>query len=228
MRHTMEVGELLNILAKRKWIVIVSSIIFLIIGIIYSLFLSTPMYRADTTLIVSSPKGDLALDIGTISVNQKIVVTYGKIVKSRAVLEAVIDELNLDTSYENFLPMVSADPVDNTEILRISVKDKSRMQSVVIADKIAEVFKDEALRILKVDNIEVVDRAAATENTVNRSLLVIMILALMAGVVVGTLITLLVDYTDNTLKTEEDIEKYLNLPVVGSVPDFKEIEKDER
>ena len=48
----------------------------------------------------------------------------------------------------------------------------------------------------------------------------------MAGVVIGILLTLLIDYMDNTLKTEEDIEKYLNLSVIGSVPDFKVIEKD--
>ncbi len=226
MRQTMEIEELLNVLTKRKWIVIVSAIIFMIIGIIYSAFLVTPTYRADTTLIVSGSNSDLALDIGTISVNQKLVVTYGKIVKSRSVLETVIDELKLDTNYEQFLPKVSAEPVDDTEILRISVKDKNKNQAVIIADKIAEVFKKEAGRILKANNIEVVDRAASTENTINRSPVIIIILAIMAGVVIGILLTLLIDYMDNTLKTEEDIEKYLNLSVIGSVPDFKVIEKD--
>ena len=226
MRQTMEIEELLNVLTKRKWIVIVSAIIFMIIGIIYSAFLVTPTYRADTTLIVSGSNSDLALDIGTISVNQKLVVTYGKIVKSRSVLETVINELKLDTNYEKFLPKVSAEPVDDTEILRISVKDKNKNQAVIIADKIAEVFKKEAGRILKANNIEVVDRAASTENTINRSPVIIIILAIMAGVVIGILLTLLIDYMDNTLKTEEDIEKYLNLSVIGSVPDFKVIEKD--
>ncbi len=227
MRHTTEVGEVIKVLEKRKWIVIIASILFMILGIIYSFFIATPVYRADTTLIVSgSERSKSDIDISTVSVNQMIAVTYGEIVKSRAVLEPVIAELKLDTNYEDFLEHVSAGAVGSTEILRISVKDESKQDAVLIADKITEVFIKEASRILKVDNTEVIDYAAATEHKVNKSALIIIIIATIAGSVMGMMLALVVDYQDNRLKTEEDIEKYLDLPVIGSIPNFKSIKKD--
>ena len=227
MRQTMEVGELFSIVAKRKWTIIVFATLFMILGIAYSIFLTTPIYRADTTLIVSGDKeSNKDLDIGTISVNQMMAVTYGEIVKSRAVLETVIDELRLDIDYEEFLHNISSEPVGDTEILRIYVEDEDRGQAITIANKITEVFRKEARRVLKVNNIEIIDRAASSEDTVNRSPVINVALITMAGIVIGVLAALIVDYKDDTIKTEEDVEKYLGLSVIGTVPDFKTIEKD--
>lgn len=225
MRQTTEVGEIFKTMAKRKWIIIIITSIFMILGILYSFFIASPVYKAETTIIVSSAKDkDSNLDISNINVNQTIAVTYGVIIKSRAVLETVIDELNLDTNYEKFSPKVSSEPVGNTEVIVISVKDNDRKKAVIIADKITEVFRKEAIRILKVNNIEIIDSAAATEGTVNRSPLMNIILLTMAGLVFSVIIALIVDYRDNTLKTEEDVEKYLQLPLIGSVPNFKTLE----
>lgn len=228
----MEISELLEVLGKRKWIIALSTFLLALSGFSYSYFLDTPIYRADTTLMVNSSKGTVSaedpayIDVGRISVNQMIAVTYGEIVKSRAVLEPVIEELNLDMSYEDLLDSTVSEPVESTEIIRISVEAESRNDAVVIANKITEVFIEEVVRILKVNNVEIIDRAAATEEPVNMSPVLMTAMAAAAGLVLGIILALIVDYRDNTLKTAEDIEKNIGIPVIGSIPDFGKMKED--
>lgn len=228
----MEITELLEVLGKRKWIILSMGALLAVVGFIYSYFFVNPMYRADTTLMVSSSKGTVSadnpeyIDIGRISVNQMIAVTYGNIVKSRAVLEPVIEELDLDLSYEELLERTISEPVEATEIIRISVEAESRNDAITIANKITEVFIEEVIRILKVNNVEIIDRAAAKEEPVNMSPLVVTAIATVVGAVFGVLLALIVDYRDNTLKTSEDIEKQIGIPVIGSIPDFGKMKED--
>ncbi|WP_084655841.1 YveK family protein [Andreesenia angusta] len=233
LRQTMEISELLEVLGKRKWIVAFITVFTALAGFAYSYFLVNPMYRADTTLMVSSSKGTVSaddpasyIDIGRISVNQMIAVTYGEIVKSRVVLEPVIEELDLDMSYEELLDRTVSEPVEATEIIRISVEAESRNDAVTIANKITEVFVEEVVRILKVNNVEIIDRAAATEEPVNMSPVALTAIAAAAGVVIGILVALIVDYRDNTLKSAEDIERQIGIPVIGSIPDFGKMKED--
>lgn len=228
----MEISELLEVLGKRKWIIAFTAVFMAVAGFAYSYFLVDPMYRADTTLMVSSSKGTVSsdnqsyIDVGSISVNQMIAVTYGNIVKSRVVLEPVIEELDLDMSYEELLDRTVSEPVEATEIIRISVEAESRNDAVTIANKITEVFVEEVVRILKVNNVEIIDRAAATEEPVNMSPVALTAIAAAAGVVIGILLALIVDYRDNTLKSAEDIERQIGIPVIGSIPDFGKMKED--
>lgn len=232
MRQTMELAELLEIMAKRKWIIIIAGVLSIVLGIAYSIFFATPMYKADTTLMVSSSKGTVSpdrstdIDVGTISVNQMIAVTYGEIAKSRSVLEPVISELGLDMSYEQLLSRITSEPIESTEIIRISVRAESRNDAVLIANKITEVFVEEVVRILKVNNVEIIDRAAASQSPVNTSPIVLIVISGLVGLVIGTLIALIVDYRDNTIKTAEDIEKQIGIPTIGAIPDFGKIKEE--
>ena len=173
MEETIELRELLDIVLKRKWMITIITILTLLIGGIYSVFVVTPIYRSDTTLMVNSSKGinagDLAasFDLGSINLSQKIVVTYGEIVKSRIVLEQVIDRLDLDMTYNQLLSNTTSQPVGSTEILRISVQNEDPEVASLIANTISDVFVKEVMRILKVNNVETIDRAIPMQNPIN-------------------------------------------------------------
>lgn len=219
MRETMQVGELFSIIAKRKLIVIATTITFMILGLLYSIFLVTPVYKADTTIIVGIP----GIEAGTITVNQTIAITYEELVKSRTVLQTVIDELDLKVPYENLFSRTSVDVIGTTELIKMSVKDADREKAILISEKIIEVFQREVQRTLGLKNITIVDKAAASENTANRGPITNTILATLIGLILGVLIALIVDYADKSIQTEQDIDEYVdgNLKVIGSIPKFK-------
>ena len=221
--ETIELRELLEILLKRKLLIIIMTVLCTVAGGLYSVFLITPMYNAETTMMVNGAKNmtDIAssLDIGSINLSQKLVVTYGEIVKSRIVLEQTIDSLKLDMTYGQLLRKTTAQQVGGTEILKIAVQDENPEQAAVIANKISDVFVKEVMRILKVNNVETIDKAIPIEKPVNVKTALNTAIAMILGLMMGVFIAFVLEYMDNTIKTENDVQKYLDLPVLGLIPD---------
>lgn len=231
MEETIELRELFEIILKRKWLIIIITIIALIIGSVYSIYMVTPMYKSDTTLMVNGSKGlsatDIAasFDLGSINLSQKLVVTYGEIVKSRIVMEQVIERLELDLTYAELMRKTTSQQVGSTEILRISVEDQNPEQAALIANTISDVFVKEVMRILKVNNVETIDVAIPSENPFNIKTMLNIAIATVLGLMVSVFLSFLMEYMDQTIKTEKDVEKHLGLPVVGVIPDFAQAAK---
>ena len=221
--ETIELRELLEILLKRKLLIIIMTVLCTVAGGVYSVFLITPMYNAETTMMVNGAKNmtDIAssLDIGSINLSQKLVVTYGEIVKSRIVLEQTIDSLKLDMTYEQLLRKTTAQQVGGTEILKIAVQDEDPAQAAIIANKISDVFVKEVMRILKVNNVETIDKAIPIEKPVNVKTALNIAIAMILGLMLGVFTAFVLEYMDNTIKTENDVQKHLDLPVLGLIPD---------
>ena len=221
--ETIELRELLEILLKRKLLIIIMTVLCTVAGGVYSVFLITPMYNAETTMMVNGAKNmtDIAssLDIGSINLSQKLVVTYGEIVKSRIVLEQTIDSLKLDMTYGQLLRKTTAQQVGGTEILKIAVQDEDPAQAAIIANKISDVFVKEVMRILKVNNVETIDKAIPIEKPVNVKTALNIAIAMILGLMLGVFTAFVLEYMDNTIKTENDVQKHLDLPVLGLIPD---------
>lgn len=232
VEETIELRELLEIMLKRKWLIAVVVVICLAIGSIYSFFMVTPLYRSETTLMVNGSKGtsvsDIAasFDLGSINLSQKLVVTYGEIVKSRIVLEQVIERLSLNMTYKELLGKTTSQQVGSTEILKISVTTTNPDNSAIIANTIADVFVKEVMRILKANNVETIDVAIPMNDPVNVKTALNIAISAVLGLMIGVFITFALEFLDQTIKTEQDIEKHLGLNVIGSIPDYALVEKN--
>lgn len=228
--ETIELRELLEILLKRKLLILIITLTCTVAGGVYSVFLITPMYKSETTLMVNGAKSmtDIAssLDIGSINLSQKLVVTYGEIVKSRIVLEQTIKHLKLDMTYEELFKKITAQQVGGTEILKISVEDEDPVEAAKIANKISGVFVKEVMRILKVNNVETIDKAIPMPKPINIKITLNVAISMILGLMLGVFIAFMMEYLDNTIKTENDIEKYLELPVLGLIPDHNIISNE--
>jgi capsular polysaccharide biosynthesis protein len=152
-------------------------------------------------------------------------VTYSEIVKSRIVLEAVIDRLDLDMTYSSLLSRITSSPVGSTEILKISVKDTDPVEAAEIANTISDVFIKEVMRILKVDNVETIDKAIPLNNPINVKLMLNAAIAFILGIMAGVFIIFILEMLDRTIKTAEDVEKHLGLPVIGSIFEFSSVKE---
>lgn len=228
MEEEIQLSELVELLWKRKLIIMIAVILCTVASVAYSIFMVTPIYQSDTTLMVNGKKGfdagDIAasFDLGTISANQKLVVTYGEIVKSRIVLEQVIAQLELEETYEQMLAKVVSKPVGTTEILKISVTDEDPVKAALIANTISDVFVKEVIRILKVDNVEMIDKAIPIDKPINVKTLMNIAIAIVLGGMIGVFIIFALEAMDNTIKTPEDVEKYIGLPLLGMIPEFEQ------
>ena len=144
-------------LSKRFWIIALLAIISALISGVISFFMLNPVYEAKSTLIVNADKqAETQIVTGDqITVTQKLAVTYGEIIKSRIVLDDVIKNLKLNDEYEDLVKSVTVSPVQDTQIISISVQDTNPKKARDIANEIPKVFAKEAKRITKANDVQV-------------------------------------------------------------------------
>mgnify|MGYP002566520096 FL=1 len=223
MEETVDLREYFGIVKKRFWIVALITIIAVVVSGVISFFMLNPVYEAKSTLIVNTEKNEETQMItgDQFNVTQKLAVTYGEIIKSRAVLEDVIKNLKLDNEYEELANNVTVSPVKDTQIISISVQDTNKEKARDIANEIPKVFKKEAKRITKANDIQVIDKAILPQNPIKPNKMMNMAIAAVLGAMIGLFVVFLIEYLDNKLKTPQDIEKHLGLSVLGVVPNEK-------
>ena len=224
MEETMDLREILQIIYKRLWFIILVTLVCIISSGIISIFVLDSIYEASTTLMVSKTRDDQSsnLQYNDILMNQKLVKTYSEIVKSNRVLEKVIEQLDLDMTTGDLRNKIQVSSVSDTEIIRIAVQDKDPNFATELANSIAVVFMGEIGSIMKMDNVQFIDPAKVPIDPVKPRPLLNIAIAAVLGVMISVFIVFLVEYFDNTVKTVDDVENKLGLPVLGSIPVFDE------
>lgn len=213
--------EIYFILKKWLWLIIGLLVISMLISAVISFFVLDKEYQAHTTLMVGRPAdyiSDRELSLSDLNLNQRLVSTYGELIKTRTVADKVIDNLNLPYTYGSLRGKLNVKLVQNTEIISITVNDNNPVMAAEIANETAQVFMDTVKDIMKVENVQVIDVAEPPVNSISPRPMLNIAIAAVLGVMLGVFITFLIEFLDNTIKTPEDVEKHLGLPVLGAIP----------
>ena len=224
MEETMDLREILQIIFKRLWIIILVTAVCIVSSGIISFFVLDNIYEASTTLMVSKTREDQSsnLQYNDVLLNQKLVKTYSEIVKSDRVLEKVIEQLDLDMNTQDLRSKVQVNSVSDTEIIRITVEDTNPSFATELANSVAVVFMGEIGSIMKMDNVQFIDPAKMPTSPIKPRPMLNIAIAAVLGVMVSVFAIFLLEYFDNTIKTVEDVEHKTGLPVLGSIPIFDE------
>ena len=202
---------------KVIWI-LMALIVAVLVGNTYTFLRRVPMYKSNTTIVLVSEHQNEGYNTSELQLNKNLVSTYSEIIKSRKVLEPVINNLNLDYSYGTLKSHVSVTSVTNTEIIKVGVADKDPEVATKIADEIANVFTEEIQKIYKINNVSIVDTAVADTKPYNVSFVKDNAIYMALALVLSCGIIFICFYFDTTIKTGEDIENKLGLTVIGTVP----------
>lgn len=219
MEETIDLREYFTIIKKRFWIIILTTAIAVGISIAIVNLNKVQLYQAKTTMIVNVEKNEnqSMLTSDQISAGQKLAVLYGEIIKSRAVLQPVIEKLNLEMTPQQLAGMISVSQVNETHIMNLAVTDTDSDRAKAIANTIPEVFTEEVKRTIKANGVEVLDPSLGgypiASNKSNK-----VVVSGVVGVTVGLFIIFLIEFLDNKVKTPQDMEKYFNIPVLGVIP----------
>jgi len=215
----IDLREIIFIIKKRIWLIILITLIAVVASWAISSFVLEKQYETYTLLIVNKPADqDQPLTYSDIDLNRKLADTYSIIAKSNTVLEQVIDQLKLEMPPKELNEKITVSGEKDTEIIRISVKDNDPARAAIIANKVGEIFMAEVVKKMKIDNVHVIDPARIPEEPVQPNIRLNIAISAVLGVMVGLVLVFLLEYLDNTIKTPDDVQKYLELPVLGSVP----------
>ncbi|GAA0861347.1 YveK family protein [Paraclostridium tenue] len=220
MEETIDLKEYFQIIKKRAWLIVLITTIAMIVSGIISFFVLSPVYETKTTLIVNSDKapGTDVITGDQINVSQKLTVTYGEIIKSKVVLDEVAKQLKIKDGYSEIEKKLTVSPVTDTQILEISVEDYNPKRAADIANAIPKVFTKEVKRITKASNVEVIDKAMVPKIPVKPNKIMNIAIAGVLGVMISLFVIFLLEYMDNKIKSPQDIQKHLGLPLLGVVP----------
>ena len=226
MEQELSLRDVLDVLRRRAWIVLVVIFIAGVAAAVLSYIVLPPVYQADTSLIVNekatAAQPTSGVDYGQIQTYRSLAVTYAQIITSRAILQDTIDTLNLPETVEQLTGMTTVQVKGQTEIIMISVKDKDAARAALIANTVAKSFITQLPTLVnRVENVSVIDRAVPVTKQVSPRPLLNIAVALVAALMLGVLLAFLVDYFDDTVKTPDDIKKLFGLRVLAVVPDVK-------
>ena len=217
--------EIFFILKKHIKLIVLLLVLAVAISSVVTFFILDKEYSAFTTLMVGKPRdyiNENKIEYNELLLNQKLVSTYGELIKTRVVSEKVISNLGLSLSYNTFRSKVNVSLVKDTEIIGITVTDTDPLLAAEIANETAAVFMDTVQEIMKVENVQVIDEAEPSEYPVSPRPMLNIAIAAILGLMLGIFLAFLLEMLDNTIKTPEDVEKYLGLTVIGSIPNVED------
>jgi len=214
----IDLRELLFELKKRLWLILVA--LFLGIGIAGagSAFLITPQYKSEAKLYILSKETTLT-SLADLQIGSQLTQDYKVLVSSRPVMEGVINHLKLDYSYKELAGKLTVENPQNTRILSLTVRDENPYMAKQIVDDTASDYIGEIMEMVPPKMIE--DGVVASEPyspSIKRNALLGGILAVF---LICALIAVRVVFSD-TVKSEEDVERYLSIPVLAVIPKKRE------
>lgn len=220
MEETISLKELFLTLKKRLSLIIIITAIATATSGIVSYFLLTPIYQSSTQILVNQSKDEQQVyNSGEVQTNLQLINTYNVIIKSPAILDKVIEKEKLDMTSGELNGLVTVASEQNSQVVNITVQNEDPKTAATIANSIATTFQEEISNIMNVDNVSILTQAQVGENPspVKPQPVLNMAIALVVGLMAGVGLAFLLDYLDNTIKTEQDIENQLGLPVLGAI-----------
>ena len=217
----IDLKELFDFVKSKISLLILITIGVCLLGCVYGLFIQKPMYKSYTTVILGGNEStNTSITQNDITLNKNLVDTYAEIVKSRRVLDQVIDELKLDISYEELSRKISVTAVNNTEIIKISVSDRNGITAKNIANVTASYFANEVTELYNMNNVNILDEAIESEKPYNINVMKQLVIYFMAGFVLAAGILFVIYYFDRTIKSVEQVEQKIKLPILGTVQQY--------
>ena len=217
----IDLKDFFNYIKSKIVFIVILVAMFLSFILLYDLKIKTPMYKTYTTIVLTqsdSQKGTTStITQNDILLNKNLVSTYSEIIKSELILEQVINNLGIKATATELSNNIQVAALNDTEILKISVSNADPEVAASLANEIADVFTTEIKKIYKIDNVSTIDRAKVPKEVANNTFKRDIVLAVFLGIFMGIGIIFILYYFDDTIKSNEDIEEKIGLPVLSKI-----------
>ena len=220
---TVDVQHILRMLLKRAWVIVLCSILAATAGLCIAQFAITPTYSSTVKLYVNNNSislGQVSINASQLSAAQQLVKTYGEILKTRDTLKRVAETAGVDYDYETLNNKIKCEPLNETEIMIVTVNDKDPYVACDIANAIAEVLPARVSEIIDGASMQVVDSAIPSANKSAPSLSKYTIKGFLIGALAIILVLIVISVADDTVYDEEYITQNYDYPILGKVPNL--------
>jgi capsular polysaccharide biosynthesis protein len=219
---SLDLRDIFEVIRKRFWMIVAITLAATILSGLISFFVLKPVYEAKISIVISKAQEKTEkqqYDYNDIMMYQNLVKTYAEIAKSRTVAQKTIDKLKIkDMTPEVLQGQITVTPQANTQIMDLKVKNIVPIAAMNTVNVLADFFIQESKRIYPQGNIQIIDNAVLPKSPVSPNKKLNVAIAFFLGLMLSLGISFMMEFMDRTIKTEIDVEKYLDIPVIGIIP----------
>lgn len=211
--------ELFSTLLQRWYLILVCALIFGAAAFGYTKYFITPQYKASSMIYILSTKQatdlSMTLDIQT---SKQLTADFEILAKSRPVVEAVIDNLELDTDYETLVKRITVENPSNTFVLKMTAKDPDPEMACNLSNALSDATAEQVAKVMDTDKPNKVEEAVVPKEPVSPNVMKNTLMGVLAGAFLMCAFVTFMHIMDDRIKTEEDITKYLELNTLATIP----------
>jgi len=232
----IDLRELFYVLLGKLHVILLAAILGAVTGLFISVVIMTPKYESATSIYVLSKQDGNAITYSDLQTGTQITKDYTELVTSRTVMENVINKLDLNNTYKDMeyldykklADMVMVSNKTDTRIITITITDTNPVRARDIADAVREAASDHIKSVMDIEAVNIVDYAEIPQNAISPNVIKNVVLGAMILLVLSCGVIVMWHLMDDTIKTPDDVEKYLSISVLGTIPFEEEFAEDKK
>ena len=210
--------QLWNAVRHRIWLVLLAGFIVADIAFAITKFLITPMYSSSATMLVVTKETTLS-SLADLQLGSQLTNDYEIMITSRPVLQEAIEELGLEISYKRLRNMITISNPNDSRMLIISTMQPDPELAKSVVDTVAQISSEYIAEKMEVTAPKIIEEGEVPINQSSPSLLRNTAIGGMLGILAAVFLICVAVILNDSIQTEDDIERYLQLPVLAVVPD---------
>lgn len=214
----IDLGELFKVLKKNILMIIVISLLCAAVGLVSSMFLISKKYNSEATIYITPRVTEQgSIDYNSLQTNSRMVNNYMEILKGETILAKVADQVGME-SYEEVLDTITVTNPTDTELISVSAETTDPELSQQIVSLTISIFTEDMMDILNLNNVTIINDAKVNEEPVSPSKTKFTVLGFGVGLVISCGYVFISYLFDKRLRTREEAENFLGVPVLATVP----------
>lgn len=218
----INLGELFFVLRRHLFVLFLSAVIGAAAAFGYTANFITPQYTSSSMIYIFSKTTTIS-SVADLQIGSQLTVDFEILGTSRPVLEKVISDLKLDTTYEDLLKTIKIENPTDSRIIRISVTNPDPQLACDIANSVADSLSARVAQVIDTDKPSSVENAVPASRPTSPSKAKNTAMGGIAALLLAMAVILIRYYSDMTIKDEDDVRKYLGLGTLASFPMEKSI-----
>ncbi len=209
--------EIAQLLLRKIHYIIITTIVCGAVALLITLFFITPQYKASSMIYIFTQTTSIT-SLADLQMGQQLALDFEILATSHPVLDAVIQELSLDATAEQLLNTVQVYNESGTRILELIVENPDPQLAADISNAWSIALSERVADIMNTDAPAIAVTAIAPKNPDSPNTLTNTAIGALLGLLISAGLIVTLHLVDDTIKTKEDIEKYLHITVLAAIP----------
>lgn len=224
----ISIKEIIGILKKRKMIIAVITIIFTLSSVVISFFIIKPKYEANTKFFIGKESTEIneSYSQSDVIMYQALMKTYSEVIQTKDIILRATKEANLNLEVEEVLNGLNVITIADTQILEVKFRSEDAKESRALIEGITQEFINISKELVPNGRVKILQEVTLPEKPISPNKKINILIGFLLGLIVSTGLVFLLEFLDETIKTKDELEKEIDIPVIGLIQNMNKYKED--